>query len=312
MRVTRLAPTAVRDIEVSLSALASEHGLTNVFNPSPVFDGKTVHLAFRAESTPGERPFRAYYARFVDGVATEFVELSKVREKFSLLRVADPKLVKLGPEVYATFNSGHVHGAENDIYLQRVAPTAGPPQRCRFPGRARIEKNWGFFLTPDGDLAVMYRLSPLKVLEHVDGKLGTNDDLTFDEPGYVASSAHFPSVHIGSQPLPLPDGRLLVMANRVFPVKVIGRFYAGRLAIVDPTAREIDWLGNAFFIHRFREMLPLPRTRPNPNLLACTYFSGLTTDGDDLVTAYGVNDLDFGIARIPARDLPPNMKVADA
>lgn len=312
MRMTRLAATTLSDIEASLSALASQHGLTNVFNPSPVVEGGIIHVAFRAESTPSERPFRAYYARFVDGVATTFVELSAVREDLDLLRVADPKLVKLGNEVYATFNSGHVHGGQNDIFLQRVSPTLGPPQRCRFPGRSRIEKNWGFFLTPEGRLAVLYRLSPLTLLEHVDGRLGEAEDLTFDEPGYMPSGTGFPSMHIGSQPLPLPDGRLLVMANRVFPVTMIGRFYAGRLIIVDPATRSIDWLGGAYFIHRFWDMLPLPRTRPNPNLLACTYFSGLTMVDEDLVAVYGINDLGFGIARIPARDLPPILKVVDA
>jgi hypothetical protein len=312
MRITRLAETGLPDLEASLSAIASQHGLTNVFNPSPIVDGGTTHIAFRAESTPGERPFRAYYARFVDGVATEFVELSAVREEFDLLRVADPKLVKLGDEVYATFNSGQVHGGQNDIFLQRVSPTLGRPQRCLFPGRARIEKNWGFFLTPAGKLAVLYLLSPLKVLELVDGEVGRGGDLTFDEPGYLASGKRFPSMHIGSQPLPLPDGRLLVMANRVFPVKVIGRFYAGRLIIVDPTARSIDWLGDAFFIHRYGDMLPLPRTKPNPSLLACTYFSGLTVADDELIAAYGINDLSFGIARIPTRDLPPALEVVNA
>jgi hypothetical protein len=312
MRITRLAATGLPDLEASLSAIAAQHGLTNVFNPSPIVDGGTTHIAFRAESTPGERPFRAYYARFVDGVATEFVELSTVREEFDLLRVADPKLVKLGDEVYATFNSGHVHGAQNDIFLQRVYPTLGRPQRCRFPGRARIEKNWGFFLTPAGKLAVLYLLSPLKILELVDGEPGGGGDLTFDEPGYLASGKHFPSIHIGSQPLSLPDGRLLVMANRVFPVKVIGRFYAGRLIIVDPASRSIDWLGDAFFIHRYGDMLPLPRTKPNPSLLACTYFSGLTVADDELIAAYGINDLSFGIARIPTRDLPPTFEVVNA
>jgi hypothetical protein len=50
-------------------------------------------------------------------------------------------------------------------------------------------------------------------------------------------------------------------------------------------------------VHSWRAMLP-QRKRYNPGLMSATYFSGITKLDGELVLGYGINDKDFGLAKV--------------
>ncbi|WP_194409372.1 hypothetical protein [Microbacterium cremeum] len=283
----------------ALETTAREHELTNVFNASLAVFGGSTFIAFRAESFPGERPFRAYVAEYVDGREAALLDMTS-EDAGHGVKTADPKLVELGDALYVTYNTGNVHVGENDIYLQRVAPAPGPAQRCVLAARRPVEKNWGFFTSPDGSVGVLYSLAPAKVLELAAGTLGEDEELVFTPRIEEAELPHrFPRLHIGSQPVIVGGTTALVAANQQRPIPGLPRkVYFGRLAEFDLRTGRLDRLSRRGLLHSWRAALP-QRKRHNPGLLSATYFAGLARTHSGFVLSYGVNDLAFGIAHVP-------------
>jgi hypothetical protein len=286
-----------------LSALretAADHGLTNVFNASLASYNGSTFVAFRAESTPGERPFRAYVSSYLDGRLTSLVDLTVITAAHGIGKTADPKLVTLNSELFVTFNTGNVHEGQNDIFIQRVAPTVGVPQRCVVEQRRPVEKNWGFFSLPDGSIGVLYSLAPAKVLRMVAGTLGGEGHLEFSVQSEESAVPHrFPRLHMGSQPMVISGTTALIAANQQRPIPGLPRkIYFGRMAEFDLQAGQLRRLSRRGLLHSWRTALP-QRKRHNPGLFSATYFAGLEKSNEDILLSYGVNDLAFGIARVP-------------
>ncbi|MFK4834569.1 hypothetical protein ACI3KY_02445 [Microbacterium sp. ZW T2_14] len=290
-----------RSENAALEATSKTHGLTNVFNASLALFGGSTFMAFRAESFPGERPFRAFVAEYADGREVALVDITAAATPGrDIAKTADPKLVELGGMLYVTYNTGNVHVGQNDIFLQRIAPTPGPPQRCVLEGRRPVEKNWGFFSLPDGSVGVVYSLAPAKVLELIAGTPGGEEDLVFAPRTEESDLPHrFPRLHIGSQPLIVSGTRAIIAANQQRPIPGIPRkIYFGRLAEFDLATGRLTRLSRRGLLHSWRHALP-QRTRHNPGLLSATYFAGLARTDAGLLLSYGVNDTAFGIARVP-------------
>ena len=284
-----------------ITRITAEHGLTNVFNASVAFSGETMFATIRALPASGEKPFRGYLIRFDADGGHELIDLATLVGDADLPKIADPKLVTLGDDLYLTFNTGHVRSGRNDIYLQRVSPTPGPLQRVDYAGRRDIEKNWAFALSPEGTLRVVYTLAPLALLSLSEGELGVSPTLTFTADRAAPLPKDFPRLHIGSQPI--ADGsRIILVANQTVKLpKIMRKFYIGRLAEIDLASGELLRLSRRALIHSWPSMV-LPqsrRRRHNPILWSATYFAGLTRDGEDLVLGYGVNDREVGVARVP-------------
>ena len=93
-------------------------------------------------------------------------------------------------------------------------------------------------------------------------------------------------------------GSLYFMCHSKFFIKG-KRLYLGRL--MELIEHEGTWSSVArtgFLAHSARALVGA-KEKLNPNLISCTYFSGLFVDkGDDLFVSYGVNDIDFGVARM--------------
>ncbi|NLP84325.1 hypothetical protein HF576_10720 [Microbacterium sp. CFH 90308] len=277
---------------------ATANGLSNIFNPSITTHRDATLIAFRAESFPGERPFRAYLMISTrDSVS--LIDLTAASASVGIPKTADPKLVNLGSSVYVTFNTGHVHTGQNDIYLQKVFPELAAPQRCALGHRRDVEKNWGFFIGTDGTLGALYSLSPLNILRLTTGELGSDDQLHFEMLTDAPLAKRFPNIHIGSQPIILPNGHAIVVANQQRPIPGLRRkFYFGRLVEVDLAGGSIAQLSPARLIHSWTSMRPQWR-RHNPNLISATYFSGLSVAGDSFILSYGINDKRPGLAHVP-------------
>ncbi|MFG6446522.1 hypothetical protein ACFXQA_14775 [Microbacterium sp. P07] len=286
-------------IEAVVARAADERGLTNVFNTSLVIRGASTFVSFRAEATPGEKPFRAYLLHHRPDGDDDLVDLSARTAEAGIGKTADPKLVTLNDELYVTFNTGTVHQGENSIYLQRVHPTLGPPQRCVLAPRRMVEKNWGFFSLPGGEVGALYSVAPLTLLRLTAGTLGTDDELIFTTQQEVAMPSRFPRLHIGSQPLVGSSSRAVIAVNQQRPIPGLPRkIYFGRAAEIDLHTGRLTRLSRRALIHSWRAMLP-QRNRHNPGLFSATYFAGLARADDEILLSYGINDLDFGIARIP-------------
>jgi len=286
-----------------LRRVVAAHNLTNAFNPSFAEISDLRFIAFRAQSFPEEKPFRAYVLRIARDGSQELTDLTERSGRLSIPKAADPKLVSLGAELYVTFNTGNVHQGQNDIYLQRIHPTIGAAQRCDFPGRRMVEKNWGFFSTPGEELRFIYSLSPMTLFRLAKGQLGTDDELIFEPEVETETSGRFPRLHLGSQPLLLEDQRALVVANQQWPIPGLPRkIYFGRLAELDLHRGKVTRLSRRGLIHSWASMLP-QRQRHNPGLFSATYFSGLTLVEGQPALSYGINDLSFGIATIAEQAL---------
>jgi hypothetical protein len=303
MNVQRLCRHPAGWFASALQALAEAGRYSNVFNPSLArFDGRW-HLAFRAEGNPGEKPFRALYTSSVGERFLPPLDLSQALAHAAFPRIADPKLVALGDSLYVTFNTGHLEGAANALYLMRVSPTLGAPQRCEVEARQTVEKNWAFYLDRRGELSVIYSLSPLARLRHVSGMLGSADALLFERAAATENS--YKNLSIGTQ-LTFADAQSAYLVAHEKPGMFGKRGYVGRLVrlILDQHGEAAITVGAARLIHSYGKLIP-PRKRHNPNLLWATYFAGAVLDDSSgiLSLSYGINDVEFGFAELPLAQL---------
>lgn len=296
-----LSSFADGDLRAWVIEAAASGGLTNLFNLSALRAPSGEWFAtLRAQREPGERPFRAYMLSQDGRGATSFTDLTELNAHHGVSNVADPKLALIGGDVYVTFNSGFTRNEPNDLYLQRITPALAPPRRCQLERRQLVEKNWAFFLGSDGHLRALYAASPELVVIRADGGLLGDNEIHFERE-WSGSSGVPSAMSIGTQLLASADHNLLVLHRKL---QIRGRrAYLGYMARFEYSTR-----GSALRVartplaHSLPTLLPA-RSRPNRNLISATYFSGISRDGTDLVLSYGINDIDFGVARIKEHKL---------
>lgn len=292
--------------------LLNDVGRERTFNPSiDIGDSDTngdieVAIAFRAPDLAG-----AIGAHLLVSSGDGPPTITDLSAHCAPITVADPKLVRIDGKRWVTFNSGW-SDSSNDLYLLRVDPTLGSPVCCHVDGRRAIEKNWAFF-EHAGRLRALYSLSPAIVLDAAlpDGSTdvcfvpmaGTLDAATEQARSRRALVRRGHS--IGTQPIQ-HDGRLHLIAHEKFEIPR-RRTYVGRAATVDLTgdltneAPRVD-LSPRRLIHSLRSTLGA-RTRPNPHLLSCSYFSGLARHRGTTYLGYGINDVDAAFAATAWKDL---------
>ena len=285
----------------ALNERASAAHLTNVFNPSILKIGREVFTSIRAEAEPGERPFRADSASLTSS-AGPILDLTRSAESFGVGPVADPKLLRIGSEIYVTFNTGYQAHRDNDIYLQRLWPEFGPPQRCILKGgRQTVEKNWAFFRTGE-ELRAVYSLDPL-VFARDTGNSAARPTSSSERMESAVVSRPKRSLAIGTQLLlEHGGGTALTIAHE--KVHVLNkRAYYGRVVRVplDRNDSPVE-VSRIRLLHSKRDMLPA-LGRHNPNLISATYFAGLTRSTSGLMLSYGINDVSASIATLEASEL---------
>ncbi len=293
-----------------LSSAASEAALGGVFNPSILRIEDGYVAAFRAIPA-GTQAIRAYLVHLSAASSSASVhDLTAAGERAGIPKVADPKLVRIGAVVYATFNTGFVREGRNELFLAPVYPKVGAPQRIVADfDRQRIEKNWAFFEGDSKTVRAVYQLHPYREVCLVQGQLGAEDDLVFaSAPPARVHSNMSGTLTIGTQLL-VRDDRALLMAHEKWVVpRSSKRTYFGRAVGLTGIGTS-DIRVHAYperLIHRWRDALPR-RGVHNYNLLSATYFSGLSgePDSEDVVLGYGVNDARFSIVRLHEADLWP-------
>lgn len=299
---------ADQEIVRLLTTITDDAGQTQPFNPSVISVDDATVFAYRAVPRDN-RGIRSYLAitRHADS-AVDVVDLTAAGEESGIKRVADPKLFVVDDAVYATFNTGFApRGTQNDIYIVRVFPTLGPMQRVIANFRRQdVEKNWAFVGTSGRDLRAIYQLHPYSEVVVARGALGAHEDLEFDKvtvPNVASAAAR--GLTIGTQPLRIAGDKLLLLAHERWSLRR-KRSYFGHTVTIGGfgTTNVRVGVNRQRLIHSVRAALPRSG-RHNPNLLSATYFSGLTRDDDDVLLGYGINDIDFSIARMKEADLWP-------
>ncbi|GFE66222.1 hypothetical protein KIN_32960 [Litoreibacter roseus] len=292
------------------SGALNQTACKNLFNPSFAQREGGFDIAFRALPANGEKPFHAFFQRIdtsgqLDG---DLVDLSTRFQTELGYPVADPKICTLDNETWLTFNTGHFQ-RPNNIYLVRLSPEPSQLYRVDYFERRNIEKNWAFFLR-DGVLHALYDLDPLTVLRESNRRDGVISferlqarNLSGEGPDPKASKT--PKLTIGTQLAGIgssPDSYVLVAHRRFYWRGK--RIYLGKPVRFDA--------GRDGFSVRFspdvwaHSLSALAGSKPkhNPNLLSCTYFSGIMVSNDHATLGYGVNDVGHSIAQIPLSRWP--------
>jgi hypothetical protein len=294
-----------------LCSLIKAKGLTDVFNPSVIFHEHRVYLAFRAREC-GELSIKSFIlianweeASKCDiphsfGCPSSLFNLSDLFCTHSLSYVADPKLFLYRDCIWCTFNTGYDKGA-NSIYLFSADMLPRPRlYKARLMGRRPVEKNWGFW-DNEGTLSAVYDFNSRQIIKLVGEEV---NELIFEfmEEGADQGARNSPVITNGSMPVKFKNGRFLIMLHEKHFIRG-ARVYLGRLGIFELSRGQMRGGVCPFlFIHSISALFG-ESIRLNPNLLSCTYFSGLAFSPDgQLFASYGVNDLDFNIAPI-ARDI---------
>ncbi|GAA3896021.1 hypothetical protein GCM10022381_41890 [Leifsonia kafniensis] len=287
-----------------LAGLADSAGLSNVFNPSIAALDGTTHVAFRGESTPGARPFRAFYATSDGNGPSMVADLTEIASNYGIRNVADPKLVVLDARVYVTFNTGFSSREPNHLYLQQLWPRIEAPQECVVDARQIIEKNWAFYLDSKGELGAIYSLTPTVTIALREGELGSGSPLVFARRP-ATSAEECSALTIGTQLSFSGDGVAWLVAHQKLRV-LRRRAYFGRLVRVQFSVNDDVQLdvGGRPLVHSLASTLPrLPRH--NRGLLSATYFAGLQYGLEGFDLSYGINDVGYSFAHVRKEDLWP-------
>lgn len=244
-------------------------------------------IAFRAFGAERKKPFSAYLLSS-KGNETSVLDLSEAMQAFGIANVSDPKLFPLGDEVWLTFNTGW-SSTMNRLYVLKVRPTLGAPLECMIDGRQKVEKNWAFF-EHRGATKALYSVDPLVIL---DVCRDSNEAFRF-ERCFEAKRSQRRKLTIGTPLLRNGDSFLFIAHVKV-------QFLGKRLYFGVPTLLKCAGgtyrveCGSKRLIHDRRSLLGSWR-KHNPNLISCTYFSGIARTDREIILSYGINDLAYGFA----------------
>ncbi len=281
-----------------LKAALAGTGLSNIFNPSPLYLGNRLFIAFRAIDKVLHRGIQSYLVIFTESFERlSLINLSIHGQQRGISSIADPKLF-LGHDqtVWVTFNTGYSK-TQNEIYVMQVFPALGVPRKCIYPTRKKVEKNWAFFFE-GSKLFALYALNPTVILKADEV---TGNEIIFSLHQDTSASTDL-ELSIGTQLISLRDGRFGLIAHR--KISIFGkRLYYGVPVMLSKTAQgyRVD-MANLKMAHSFIALFGA-RKKHNKNLISCTYFSGVCTHGDKLVLGYGINDVDCSFASLKITDL---------
>jgi hypothetical protein len=286
----------------AFEAAIRRHELDNVFNPSWIVHGDFDLIAFRARrSTHRKSGFKSFL--FTSDRVNDVVRLACLTDLFSTMidgPVADPKLFLAENEVWCTFNTGFSLTG-NGVFLVKVFPEIGIPARCEYPLATTVEKNWAFFRR-NNSWHCIYSLQPLTVLEERRGVAEATPKTRYFE---LVFSATMPG-----PPQNLTIGTQLLKDGNSWKLIVHQKTYLGAKRLYLGLASELKLDDNKYSLrhsqvriaHSATSILGSP-IKHNPNLISCTYFAGITQQGQSVLLSYGVNDIKPGFASVLWSDL---------
>jgi hypothetical protein len=184
--------------------------------------------------------------------------------------------------------------------LWRWHPHPATPKICTYENQRAIEKNWAFFL--DGsDLKAIYNINDAKVIAtELQDK---NDEFYFvDDHTKKSGSSELKNYSIGSQLVDHEGQYYLALHKKIFYKGK--RIYLGRLATFRHGDQyQADLLG-PLLTHSFTSIFG-KKVKHNKNLISCTYISGIEISDKHIFFSYGINDVNFGLAKMDLNTYEP-------
>lgn len=271
-----------------------------VFNPSIVSHLGCSLMTIRVYDTDT----KTIHAHLYTWKEKESFNLLNLTEYFTTItnvkKVADPKLFIMNGDVWGTFNTGYVHKGENKVVLFQIKNAQiSTYYYCNYNERSRIEKNWAFFMK-DNCIYALYGLKSGYVLKASLKTLEEGDSLSF-VLNRAGVNKHFKGYTIGTQLLSLGDHNYGLIGHKKIEFKG-KRIYFGRAFIFTPFEEISIKKSSPFFVHSLKSLLG-NSFKFNKNLISCTYFSGITMRGDDVIISYGINDIDWNIIALKLNKL---------
>lgn len=274
-----------RDFKLPETVLELLEKYSISFNPSLLIHDNIHYLAIRLKKDKQSK----VTAKLIiwDASRVQDINLSEEFEP-KITKVADPKLFLLEGSVYCTFNTGHTAKEPNNIFLCKVENFGiREVKNCVYNERTRIEKNWAFF-KKGNKLLCLYSLNPLTVLE---AKNTTEYSIVFDnifsnETDLIHHTIGSPIAHNKEK------NSLAFIAHKKF-YKGGKRLYLGKVLYFNTNNFTLTQQ-SSFLAHSIVSLFG-NKIKLNPNLISCTYFSGLQSYKNKWIISYGVNDIQWKI-----------------
>jgi hypothetical protein len=276
-----------------LRAILSSQSVSNIFNPSIRYHNDKIYIAFRGKNTFEGKPFDAYLLIIEKNF--EQPKLINLTNTFSgyVHPVADPKLLTIKNELWVTFNTGWSK-EPNNIYLCQLTPSVKTPKKCVYQKRQHIEKNWSFF-QQDDKLFALYALENCKLICS-DLNTDNNTIIFYDYNAKLENKFELKNYTQGSQIVNYEGYKYLIGHKKI--ILRGKRIYLGRMLRFNLNNRKfvLD-LSKKYIFHSLGALCG-SKTKHNPNLFSCTYFSGLSFHNSKILMSYGINDIDFNFSEI--------------
>lgn len=304
-----MTPTdiGITPFDLDLPELRNGAESWRMFNPSIIADGEGFIIAFRLVGPSGRRDIA------IARLDTAFrVRPGSTRCLSSRLELppgtetgwfADPRLYRFEGRLHLYWNSGWQEPVNHQFLVELNEKSFLPRARARSlhlltPERA-IEKNWTFF----GDRLeyAVYEPQPhriVRLVEEAGGHLGFEEAYRQDWDD-TCFTRRYGSLRGGAPPVP-GGGHYTSFCHCVVPTALGYRYFAAayRFSSVPPFE----------MLSRPRTVLGLARTTGrglaeasfNPATEQVVYPAGAVQQGGDWLIAYGLNDAEARIARIPS------------
>lgn len=263
-----------------------------VFNPSIIDGDGGLYMAIRTYNEESER-IEALLFFWVCSERFQWINLTNYfKEEGAIERVADPKLFKLEDgSICGTFNTGYTERASNSIFFFELHKTfIKSYYRCVYNKRERIEKNWSFY-NYNNELFVLYSINPLRIL-----KCSKSEKTLKCEEIYVSSSnTSLGNLSLGTPLLSVSKDAFIFIAHKKYFYKK-KRLYLGKPMIFNTQTNTIV-PQSSLVIHSLTSLRGSEK-KFNPNLISCTYFSGIMKMKENIIVTYGINDVAWNIIRL--------------
>ncbi|MGY6649914.1 hypothetical protein [Wenyingzhuangia sp. IMCC45574] len=269
---------------------------TNItFNPSYVELGNKIYVTIRKYDNINQKVLAFLYIYNIKEQSIKELNLSEFL-KHKIDKVSDPKIFLLNKQPWININNGHTQNKENTIAIIEVLNDNDLNYyECLYTERQKIEKNWGFFMYQN-KIHSLYNINKCVVLKEYKREAHQ----IFFEQIYSDKTK---SKHTIGTPLiqNSTTENIFIGHKKVYFLKK--RLYLGkcfRLIINDNKFKILS--ERKLLIHSTKQLFG-SKFKLNPNLISCTYFSGLFKKNDSVIIGYGVNDISWNLIRINLKKL---------
>lgn len=298
---------SIAALELDLPGLRTDADSWRVFNPAIIADGEGFILAFRLVGPSGRRDIGTCRLDAAFGVRPGTAQLLSPCLRLPLGTdtgwFADPRLYRFGGRIHLYWNSGWQEPVNHQFLVELDAVSLLPRAPARSLHLVRperpIEKNWTFF----GECLeyAVYAPQPHRVLSLVEegGERLVFKELSRRDWGDTFFSRRYGPLRGGAPPV-LDGGHYTSFCHCVVPTALGYRYFAAayRFSATPPfevLAQPCTVLGLARTTGR-----GLAKSSFNPATEHVVYPAGALRQGEDWLIAYGLNDAEARIARIPA------------